>query len=206
MTKFNINNLDLYKDEQLVDLLKSESDMGKDEAIVILKNRHFPLIISIYKSYSLLINKMSARFEHVIPNVELFIYEMALSYNPNKKTKFSTYLGSYVRYKCLNVINKTFEISTDNEKINQFQEKKYHTFNLITEDNTYDYLYYIIQNVKCEKVKKIVQLRFFAEKPKTWQEIGRNLGMTAQNANNIFRKFKKLAKKKLLSRSNVDIM
>jgi hypothetical protein len=42
--------------------------------------------------------------EDISSDKDYLIYKSAVSYNPTKKIKFSTWLGNQVRYYCLNKI------------------------------------------------------------------------------------------------------
>ena len=58
---------------------------------------------------------------------DYLVYKAATTFNPDKKVKFSTWLGNYTRYHCLTLLStKNRQISMDDEvlkfKLDKFSE------------------------------------------------------------------------------------
>ena len=51
------------------------------------------------------LNASGISIDDVIQEKEYLVYKSVMSYNPEKKVKFNTWLGNQVRYHCLNTIN-----------------------------------------------------------------------------------------------------
>ena len=62
--------------------------------------------------------------EDVLSDKDYIIYKSAISYNPDYKIKFSTWLGNQVRYHCLNKINRdNVYVTMEDGALNYFVEK-----------------------------------------------------------------------------------
>ena len=92
-----------FKDQELIDLIQ----IGKkqDECIRELVNRHSGIYLSIVHSY---VHKSTNSLikEDLIDDKDFRIYQAALKYDKNKKSKFSTFLGNETKWMCLNLHNK----------------------------------------------------------------------------------------------------
>ena len=135
------------------------------------------------------------------------VYQSALSFDPKRNIKYSTWLGNQIRYFCLNTLNKNKNnLCLDNEKIKYLVEKKQ-----IEESNTQmdqsklDYIFDIIHNMKDKRIEKIFKMRYFdSKKLKAWNEIGKKLHISTQTAINIHNKALEFLNKKITSKNLFD--
>ena len=97
--------IDYYRmsDEELIVLIKNQEDT--EQCLDILISRHSGLCIEMINSYMSKNYNDSLRKE-LIKEKDYQIYSSALKYNPNKSSKFSTYLGNEIKWKCLNIYNR----------------------------------------------------------------------------------------------------
>jgi len=180
-------NLSTAEDEALV--LNIQENKNVEDNLNELINRHSGLcvkMINIYiseKSHPSLNNEL-------IKDKDLHIYQAALKFNPDKRTKFSTHVGNEVKWKCLNVYNK-------------FKRNRV----ISIEDNLFDYISFSQQNKNKDldddvfseiiamtnshpdkRVKKIFYLRYVIGKNNSvmpWKNISSKLGMSIQGCINI---------------------
>ena len=117
------------KDNQLVWRVKVKKC---DKSLLELISRHTPLFYKISQKYFPFAFKggSSQTVDDIIGSCESLIYESILEYKSTRKVKFSTWLGNFVRYKCLNYLNKNSKlVDAEEGKLNFFFQKK--SINLI---------------------------------------------------------------------------
>ena len=131
---------------------------------------------------------------------DLNIYSSALSYDPNRNTKFSTHLANQTKWKCLNIINKkkrNKEIYLDDE--NSFIEPSCESFlSQIKKKEVFKVFESCLKEERDDRVKKIVDLRYNTDnnKVRAWRVIATEMGMSIQGCINIHNKFILKVKKK----------
>ena len=132
---------------------------------------------------------------------ELFDRHSAMSYNPNKGSKFSTWLANQMRYFCLNTMNKNRLVATEDETMNAIV----HADSLLSGagetsvEEKVDFIKNIIAQVKDRRVSKIFKIRYFnGNRKKTpWSNIAKEIGVSTQTAINLHNKAIKLIKTKM---------
>ena len=128
------------------------------------------------------------------------IYEAVRQYNPRKNVKFSTWLGNFVRYRCLNYLNKNSKlVDAEEGKLNYFfQKKSLEEYGKTSRTEDHFFVNNLIDQFKDDRMKKVFELRYFSgEKKMTWVKIGDRLAVSAQTAINLHNKGKSIIKKKM---------
>lgn len=164
-------------------------EVGDDKSIQELINRHSGIYIEMVNRYipdSIEgINK-----DDIIQDKSFCIYDAAISFNEDKNTKFSTYVGNLARWKCLNIYNKKIKFPQSNigdvfdEKILQPPdsdeiENKENIKNIIS----------IINKIKDKRAKKIFNMRYNSgQKITPWKKIAKKLDLSIQGCINIHNK------------------
>ena len=129
----------------------------------------------------------------------LNIYSSALSYDPNRNTKFSTHLANQTKWKCLNIINKkkrNREIYIDDERC--FKEPSCESFiGEIKKNEVFNVFESCLKQESDSRVKKIIDLRYNTDnnKVRAWRVIASEMGMSIQGCINIHNKFIQKVKK-----------
>ena len=109
-----------------LDLVKNIQENSCDASLKVLINRHSALCVDISKKYSPALNASGISMGDIFDEKDYLVYKSALSFNPEKKVKFSTWLGNQVRYHCLNTINgNNRKFSVENEKNRFYVRGKY---------------------------------------------------------------------------------
>ena len=173
-----------------------------DRSLKELIERHSALCIDIYKKYTPALCASGVPYRDIYDDKDYLVYKSALTYNPNKKAKFSTWLGNQVRYHCLNTINKKNKLVRieSNEELDYFamqaevlEEKKY--------DIEIEYIFLILSKLKDSRIKKVFTLRYFGSDKKRmpWAQIGKEMGVSTQTAINLHRRGIKMLNKKMKS-------
>jgi len=185
-------NYSLYKDEVLVDNIKKNLDT--DKCLDILIDRHSGLCVDMINNYTSNTNSSSLRQE-LINEKNYQIYTSALKYDPSKKTKFTTYLGNEIKWKCLNIYNKMKNrktIPVEEDLINYFSYTSQDQKNEKSEPDTQKEIFSEIINAAKQdsdkRVGRIFHLRYIVGKNNSvmpWKNVSEDLGMSIQGCINI---------------------
>jgi RNA polymerase sigma factor (sigma-70 family) len=191
-------------DNVLIDNIKKESC---NQSLMELITRHSGICFSIGKKFS---NYSGVDLNDLIDNKDWIIYTAALSFNCDKGSKFSTWLGNQVKYYCLNLKNKTSRYVDTEDKTIEFLINQYYN-NTKSADSKKEILNTIndiLDQVKDKNIKNAIHYRYFSNKERilNYSEIGEILNVTPQTVLNWHNKFIDLAKKKLTSTNNTDII
>lgn len=194
-----------------MELITTDHDLIKDikknrcsECISELRNRHEGLIVKIYSKYSSLLNSLNFTNDDFSQEIDELVYKASKNFDLRKrKIKFSSYLGTIIRYFCLNKITelkKSKIIETDPEKIIYLMDECYNNIHSDISQNKEmcDYIFNILDNIQDKRIPAIFNYRFFESNKKiTWKEIGKKIGYSDQTCINLFRKGVNLIKKRL---------
>jgi RNA polymerase sigma factor (sigma-70 family) len=186
-------------------LVKNIQEKNDEEALKTLIDRHSALCNSLYKKYSNSMMNSGVHLQDVVDQKDYIVYKSAMSFDPCKNSKFSTWLYNQVRYQCLNCINENSHYLTlETDKLNYLVEK----YNLPEKEykNINDYIFNIIDSCSDERVKKIFQMRYSnnSNKKMPWNKIAKKLKISTQTAINIHNKALKLLKNKIESKNCFD--
>lgn len=181
-------------DTELVQNIKENKDV--EESIKGLIDLHQKLINKISYKYVNPLHQSGSSIDEIEKEKSYIVYKAALSFNDKKKTKFSSYLGSFVRWYCLNRINQTtdwkFTVDAPLDNIPEVAAP---------DSSTMEYVESLLNGFDDDKVKKVFELRFFSgDKLLPWNEIGEKMGgISGQTANNWYRRGVKLLKNRAIS-------
>ena len=156
-----------------------------DDSLAKLCVFHGALINKISSKYTKQLLDSGSGIEEIFKEREYIIYKAAMAFNPERKNKFSSYLGSCVRWYCLNKINKSDDWKFISETpLEECAEKPAE----YKEDN-FEYTNFLLNKIKNKNIKKVFELRYFYENEGlTWAKIGSMLNITGQTANNWHKK------------------
>ena len=193
------------KDNQLVWRTKA---WRCEECLFELCNRHSKLFYKIARRYfPAHLFSDSLAIENLIGSKESVVYECALAFKAHRKVKFTTWLGNFVRYKCLNYLNKNSRyINLEEEKLHYiFNSKSLEEHRPISDTENYDYVYNLLGQIKDVRIPKVFRLRYLSgEKKMTWGQIGEKMKISSQTAINLHNKGKSVLRRKMGSLSNAD--
>ena len=174
-------------------LINNIKDTHDEDSLLELINRHSGIYHSMVNNF--LSGSQNVKEKNTLAEEKtLNIYSCALTYDPNRNTKFPTYLANQTKWKCLNIINKkkkNKEVYLDDDESflaepycesfveNIKQKEAFQTFNSCLEEE------------KDERVKKIIDLRYNANnnKVRAWRVIASEMDMSIQGCINIHNKF-----------------
>jgi len=180
-------------------LINKIKDCHDQDSLLELINRHSGIYHTMV-NYFLSGNQNIGEKTSLAEEKDLNIYSSALSYDPNRNTKFSTHLANQTKWKCLNIINKkkrNKEIYLDDE--NSFIEPSCESFlSQIKKKEVFKVFESCLKEERDDRVKKIVDLRYNTDnnKVRAWRVIATEMGMSIQGCINIHNKFILKVKKK----------
>ena len=193
-------------DNQLVWRIKARRC---EKCLFTLVDRHSRLFYKISQKYfpSHFFYQGGQGVEDLIGSKESNIYECAVGFRSNRKVKFSTWLGNFIRYKCLNYLNKNSRyVSMEDESFDYIlnaESMENHQKN--TRDENYDYVLNLLKKIKDGRILKVFELRYLSgEKRMTWGKIGKKLDISSQTAINLHNKGKEVLLKKMKSKRYAD--
>ena len=198
------SSLEEKTDVSLIDNIKEKSC---NDSLKELITRHGGICFSMGKKFS---SNSNFNINELTDNKDWIIYSAALSFNSDKGAKFSTWLANQVKFYCLNLKNKTSRyVETEGDTIEYLVNQYYNSSNdKSNKKELINTLFDLLDQIKDENIKKAIHYRYFSNKEKilNYCEIGEILNVTPQTVLNWHNKFINLAKKKLTSKSNVDII
>ena len=166
-----------------------------------LIHRHSALCVDICKKYTPALQASGVSVDDVYKDKDYIVYKSALSFNPDKNVKFSTWLGNQVRYYCLNSINKNgtlLSVDTDHldylsSQKEDLNEKKYYL--------EIEYVFTILSKLKDSRIKDVFNYRYFKtnKNKMPWSEIALKMGVSTQTAINLHKRGIKILNKKMNS-------
>jgi RNA polymerase sigma factor (sigma-70 family) len=129
------------------------------------------------------------------------LYKCALSFDPSRNTKFSTWLGNYARYICLHAINaKKFILPSTDEEISQFIEDKQQqiNYNFSKREEDYELVTSLLSKINDERFRKVLTLRYLADTKKTWKQIAEDMDVSVQTVITIHNRALQFLKNKII--------
>jgi RNA polymerase sigma factor (sigma-70 family) len=181
---------------------------GCEESFLELCRRYENVYYKICQKYKYALVKSGVQPEDVYAEKDLILLKCAQSFDPSRNTKFSTWLGNYAKFTCLNLLNsKKYIFNADTEELHDFIEESQFAPDLndhLLEESKI--LSATMDGLKDSRIKKIFHMRYFYDKKKdgTWKNISESLGISIQTAINLHKKGLVLLKNRLKGKITID--
>lgn len=177
----------LMNDEQLA--LSIQKNKDAEQCLNVLINRHSGLCIDMINGYVSKDHNETLRQE-LIREKDYQIYNTALKFDPTKGSKFSTYLGNEIKWKCLNIYNKNKKRKTVQVEENLINYFSYGCQNEANPENSelFDHIISQANSHPDKRIGTIFKLRYIDGKKNTvmpWKSISENLRMSIQGCINL---------------------
>lgn len=193
-------------DNELVSKVK---DKCCNDSFKELLSRHSNLYYKVCQKYLPALRQMGVPPEDIFNDLEYIFFKSLNSFNPDKNTKFSTWLGNYTRYNCLNYINdyKRHSFREETEFETTVNDMVYEQ-DFTKETNEVDYIFSILNQLKDKRIIKVYRMRYEdnGDKKATWSEIADRMSISTQTAINLHTRGKKILKKKFKSKECYDLI
>ena len=193
---------------QDIDLINKIKKNNCEKSLLELSSRHQGLCNKMIHKYCKVCFDTGTSVSDLNSDKIYIVYKSALSFKPDKKIKFSTWLGNQMRYHCLNTINKkNKDVSMEYESIKYIAEKKQSeelNFNILNKERI-DLVHDILEQMKDNRIKKVFHLRYFSDsKLKSWHAIGKKMDISTQTVINIHNKALDFLHTKISSQISFD--
>jgi RNA polymerase sigma factor (sigma-70 family) len=187
-------------------LIKKVLTKQCDKSLKELVDRHSGMIFNIGKKYCLSCN---LDINELNDNKYWIIFNAAKSYNSEKGSKFSTWLGNQIRFFCLNFKNKNSRlVPTEDAHLEYFINNSSKTENFSNKKESINKIIDLFNQISDPNTKSAIYYRYFYNKERilNYSEIAEILNVTPQTVLNWHNKFIDFAKKKLTSNEIIDII
>jgi len=167
-----------------------------ENSLVELIGRHSNLCYKVCQKYMPVMNASGIFVDDVLGDKDYIIYHSAKTFDPTRKTKFSTWLGNQVRYHCLNKINKNKKyVTTEDQELSFLIDKDEQKDNT---DELKDYISNLLKRIKDKRIKQIFELRYFSDEEKmTWTAVAKKVKVSSQTAINLHNRGLSILKKRI---------
>jgi len=167
-----------------------------NESFLILKKRHEKLFYSVCNKFT---NRLN--IEEIHRDIDFVFFKSILSFNLEKKAKYSTWLGNFTRYHCLNYIKKNSKyVSGTEEAITHFfNQKSIEEFEPVEEyKNDISHAFKLLSKMKDKRIHRVFTLRYLNKGPKlTWKQIAEKFELTPQTIINLHAKGRRLLRQRM---------
>ena len=184
--------------ENDLSLINNIKENNSGVSLLELIERHSGMYVHIVDKY---IHKNSyVSRDLIIDDKDFVIYQSALEYNPEKKSKFSTFLANQTKWKCLNAINNVRnKNNSDIELADKEISKECGTINLIEKIEAFDCFHKALNEESDKRVKKIIDIRYNTDNNRLnpWRKVSKELNLSIQGCINIHNRFINKVKKQL---------
>lgn len=179
------------------------------ESLKVLIDKHSALCYNICNKYSATLNSRGVSFADILKEREYIIYKAALSFKPDRKAKFSTWLGNFARYHCLNLINeKKNHFCVEDKELHYHIDKE--SLSAVETENPKelkDFALNILKQLKDKRIIKVFELRYFSNEGKvTWSKISKRMNISIQTAINLHERGRLILSKKIKSKNSEDLI
>lgn len=195
-------NLKKIKDNVLIENVKIKNC---SDSLNELVNRHSGMCFTIGKRYA---TSCGLSIHDINENRHWIIYNALSSYDSNKGSKFSTWLGNQIRFFCLNFKNKNNKLIATDDKILEFFINENSQATKTNQKETVNIIIDLFNQISDINTKNAIYYRYFYNKDRilNYSEIADILKVTPQTVLNWHNKFIKFAKKKLTSNKIHDMI
>lgn len=170
-------------DLQLINQIKDKAD---SQAVVELVNRHTGIYMTMIDRYSIYPDFLKrANVADLKEEKTINIYQWALSYDPGKETKFSSYVGSMTKHLCQNIIYRDKANLPFDETISPSNETG--LIECVERDSALEEIEHEVADSEDAVFKRIFGLRH-GSKMMSWRKIGKAIGLTHEGARKVYMK------------------
>jgi RNA polymerase sigma factor (sigma-70 family) len=169
-------------------------------ALKIKKNNSSELYLELkkrtekcyYKTCSSYVRKCNQlNYNELVEDCDLVINRSIQTFNPKKKTKFSSWLTSMSRFHVLNTIKSKVELNhfipTELKDLDTLNNSN-NSFTAPHNDDLKKHVFTLLDKIGDERIKIIFEDRFYGDKQgRKWKQIAEKLKLTTQQISNIYK-------------------
>ena len=185
----------MESDLSLINKIKESNDCSCLNELI---NRHSGIYVYMVDKYT---KSNTIDRDFILEEKDHTIYQSALNFDPDKNSKFSSFLANQTKFKCLNAINgsKLTMLSSKNESFFDNLSYEQDPCKIIGKIEAFDIFNQMLEEESDKRVKKIIDIRYNTDNTKLvpWKRASEKLGVSIQGCINIHNRFIKKVKKKL---------
>jgi len=187
-------------DIDLIQEIKEEEE--KADSLTALIQRHSGIYVDIVNRY-IREDFGIVRKNDILQEKDFNIYRCALKFNPDKNTKFSTFLGNETKWMCLNLYNRNKKEKFNQEISDMLTPFDGHDLSFIKnriDCEIKNEVNKIIEGMPDERIRKIFEMRYLVGQKNTvmpWKQICKEVDLSIQGCINVHDRGIKYIKEKL---------
>jgi len=184
--------------ESDLSLIKRVQESKDEDSLTELINRHSGIYIYIVDQYTKN-DTLNLSRSSMLEDKDYVIYKSALDYDPNRNSKFSTFLANQTKWKCLNEINRKEKNNIPIDRVYYDASDDNNSFKNLSKIEAFDIFNKMLREEKDERVKKIIDIRYNTSNTKLvpWKIAAKKLNLSIQGCINIHDRFINKVKNKL---------
>ena len=189
----------MESDLSLINKIKKDNDSN---CLMELIDRHSGIYQYVIDKFSKSPNAIVDK-DFFLEDKHYLIYESALEFDPERNSKFSTFLANKTRWKCLNAINKDKRykpVSIDSvSNLKKEESKEKNPIEFLQNLEAFDVFYEMLEKENDERLKKIIDIRYNTDNNKLvpWRKAAEELNLSIQWVITIHNKFIEKVKKQI---------
>lgn len=170
-----------------------------------LARRHSNLFYKVCQNYIKTLMSLGYCQTDIFEERDIVLFEAILKFNPDKGAQFSTWLGNYSRFFCLNKITAAKnmpEVGTEEEMEAVFNDTSVKAFENKQPQVNLDGVFKTLDTVRDARMTNIFKLRYDPNqrKKRTWANIANQLGLTVQTTIQLHKKGLKLLQEEIANK------
>lgn len=185
-------------------LIKNILEKQCNESLKKLIDKHSGMIFNIGKKYCSCNSHLD--INELNDNKYWIIFNAIKSFDTQKGSKFSTWLGNQTRFFCLNYNNKNKKYTSTEDSVLEYLINQSNTKNIDNRKELINTIVDLFHQITDPNTKNAIYYRYFHNKERilNYSEIAQILNVTPQTVLNWHNKFIKFVKKKLTKTSKLS--
>jgi len=187
-------------DDSEEEILSRVREFNCNDSLKKLISYHSGICFNLILKYRKYIQSKNCDFQDLIDQKDYFIYKAALQYNKDKNIKFSSWLGNFVKYQCLNCRRSkvdNFTVSDESSKLEIDKKAQNEFFDSQTKTERLTIVKEALGELKDSRIRDIYILRYFNNKKMTFKRISLEMGISEPTIKKLHKKGKNILFKKI---------
>jgi RNA polymerase sigma factor (sigma-70 family) len=192
-----------------LDLVRNIKENACSDSFNELSSRHSNLFYKVCQSYIKVLATLGYHPTDIFEEKSLILFEAVSKYDPNRGAMFSTWLGNYARFFCLNKINRAKgipEAGSEEEMQAVFDTKAVEDYETNQAPVNMEAIFKTLEAAHDTRIINIFRLRYDPNltKKRTWANIAAQLKLTVQTTIQLHKKGLKLLRDEI-TKERLDV-
>lgn len=168
----------------LITRIKETQDSAALTQLIDLHTGVYVKVVRKYECYPDFRDKIEAR--NILEDKAYNIYQFALKYDPARGMTFGSYVGDSVRHICQNTITRSPQSVTFNEEMAPSNDTA--VMDTVERDSSIEAILDQVKGSDSAKFREIFKLRYCGQKPRSWRQISKMVGMSHEGVRKVYEK------------------